>query len=99
MGVLVLGVNVEGIPFKITLLLRLKSFVVDPLWCGAALVMTTSLILWCLDKLWQNKVTFIDNILQPIVYPHFGAHQAVRPIFQDNNARLQRACVVTDSLT
>lgn len=41
---------------------------------------------------------YIDNILQPIVYPHFRAHQAARPIFQDDNARPHRARVVTDSL-
>ena len=30
---------------------------------------------------------YIDDILQPIVYPHFRAHQAAHPIFQDDNAR------------
>ena len=41
---------------------------------------------------------YIDDILQPIVYPHFRAHQAARPIFQDDNARPHRARVVTDFL-
>ena len=38
---------------------------------------------------------YIDDILEPIVYPHF---QAARPIFQDDNARPHRARIVTDSL-
>ena len=42
---------------------------------------------------------YIDNILEPIVYPHFRAHQAACSIFQDKNARPHRACIVTDSLT
>ena len=33
------------------------------------------------------------------MYPHFRAHQAARPIFDDDNARPHRACIVTDSLT
>ena len=41
---------------------------------------------------------YIDDILELIVYPHFRAHQAARPIFQDDNARPHRACIVTDSL-
>ena len=41
---------------------------------------------------------YIDDILQPIVYPHFRAHQAAHPIFQDDNARPHRARVVTDFL-
>ena len=27
---------------------------------------------------------YIDDILEPIVYPYFRAHQAARPIFQDD---------------
>ena len=41
---------------------------------------------------------YIHDILQPIVYPHFRAHQAARPIFQDDIARPHRARVITDSL-
>ena len=41
---------------------------------------------------------YIDDILEPIVYPHFRAHQAARPLFQDDNARPHRARIVTDSL-
>ena len=41
---------------------------------------------------------YIDDILEPIVYSHFRAHQAARLIFQDGNARPHRACTVTDSL-
>ena len=37
----------------------------------------------------------IDDILEPIVYPHFPAHQAARLIFQDDNACPD---IVTDSL-
>ena len=40
----------------------------------------------------------IDDILEPIVYPHFRVHQAARPIFQDDNARPHSARIVTDSL-
>ena len=32
------------------------------------------------------------------MYPHFQVHQAARPIFQDDNTRPHRACIVTDSL-
>ena len=52
-------------------------------------------------KVVKQNVTgqrYIDDILEPFVYPHFRAHQAARPIFQDDNARLYRACIVTDSL-
>ena len=49
------------------------------------------------DKLWQGNVKF-DDIREPIVYPHFRAHQTARPIFQDDNARPHRARIVTDSL-
>ena len=41
---------------------------------------------------------YIDDILEPIVYPHFRAHQAARPVFQDDNARPHWARIVTDSL-
>ena len=41
---------------------------------------------------------YIDDILEPIVYPHFRVHQAARPILQDDNARPHRARIVTDSL-
>ena len=41
---------------------------------------------------------YIDDILESIVYPHSRAHQAACLIFQDNNARPHRACIVTDSL-
>ena len=41
---------------------------------------------------------YIDDILEPIVYPHFRAHQSARPILQDDNARPHRACIVADSL-
>ena len=41
---------------------------------------------------------YIDVILEPIVYPHFRAHQAARPTFQDDNARPHSARIVTDSL-
>ena len=41
---------------------------------------------------------YIDDILEPILYPHFRAHQAARPIFQDDNARSHRARTVRDSL-
>ena len=41
---------------------------------------------------------YIGDILKPIVYPHCRAHQTVRPIFQDDNARPHRARIVTDSL-
>ena len=40
---------------------------------------------------------YIDDIPEPIVYPHFRAHQAACPIFQDENARPHRARIVTDS--
>ena len=42
---------------------------------------------------------YIDDILQPIVYPHFRAHQAARPIFLDGNACPRGARVVTQSIT
>ena len=42
---------------------------------------------------------YIDDILEPIVYPHFRAHQAARPVFQDDNARPHWARIVTDSLS
>ena len=67
------------IHFKVTLLVKGTG----P-WCGAALVMTTSLI-----KVVRQTLTgqcYIDIILEPIVYPHFRAHQAARPTFQDDNA-------------
>ena len=41
---------------------------------------------------------YIDDILEPIVYPHFRAHQAARPIFQDDNVHTHRARIVTNSL-
>ena len=41
-----------------------------------------------------TRQRYIDDI----VYPHFRAHQAVCPIFQDDNARPHRAYIVTDSL-
>ena len=41
---------------------------------------------------------FTDDILEPIVYPHFRAHQAARPILQDGNTRPHRTCIITDSL-
>ena len=41
---------------------------------------------------------YIDDILEPIVYPDFRAHQAARPIVQDDNACPHRARIVTDSL-
>ena len=41
---------------------------------------------------------YIDDILEPIVDPHFQAHQAARPIFQDDNVHPHRARIVTDSL-
>ena len=41
---------------------------------------------------------YIEDILELIVYPHFLAHQAARPIIQDDNARPHRARIVTDSL-
>ena len=41
---------------------------------------------------------YIDDNFEPIVYRHFQAHQAARPIFQDDNARPHRARIVTDSL-
>ena len=41
---------------------------------------------------------YIDDIFQPIVYPHFQAHEAARPRFQNNNARPRRTRVVTDYL-
>ena len=31
------------------------------------------------------------------MYPHFRAHQAAHPIFQDDNDRPHRARIVTDS--
>ena len=41
---------------------------------------------------------YIDDILELIVYPHFRAHQAARPIFQDDYARQHRARIITDLL-
>ena len=41
---------------------------------------------------------YIDDILQPIVYPHFRAHQAARPIFLDGNACPRGARVFTQSI-
>ena len=41
---------------------------------------------------------YIDDIIEPIVYPHFRAHQAARPIFQDDNACPHRAHIIIDSL-
>ena len=41
---------------------------------------------------------YIDDILEPIVDPHFQAHQVAHPIFQDDNVHPHRACIVTDSL-
>ena len=41
---------------------------------------------------------YIDDILEPIVYPHYRAHQTARPIYQDDNARPHGARIVTDSL-
>ena len=40
---------------------------------------------------------YIDDILEPILYPHFRAHQPARPIFQDGNAQPHRARIVADS--
>ena len=87
------GVGVDTIHFKLTLLVK----VTGPLRCGAALVMTTSLIL----RLFKQTLTgqrYIDDILEPIVYLHFRAHQAACPIFQDDNAPPHSARIVTDSL-
>ncbi len=40
-----------------------------------------------------------DNILRPIVVPHFDGHPlGNRPIFMDDNARPHRAGIVTDFL-
>ena len=41
---------------------------------------------------------YIDDILEPIVYPLFRAHQAARPIFQDYSARPHTVRMVSDSL-
>ena len=41
---------------------------------------------------------YTDDIIEPIVYPHFRAHQPARTIFQDGNARPHRARIVADSL-
>ena len=41
---------------------------------------------------------YIDDILEPIVYSHFRAHQAAHPIFHDDNARPHRPHSFTDSL-
>ena len=60
----------------------------DPLWCGAASVIRQAF----------TGQRYIDDILEPIVYPHFRAQQAARPIFQDGNAHPYRARIVTDSL-
>ena len=38
-----------------------------------------------------TRQRYIDDILEPIVYPHYPAHQSARPIFQEGNARLHRA--------
>ena len=40
---------------------------------------------------------YIDDILEPILYPHFRAHQPECPIFQDGNAQPHRARIVADS--
>ena len=45
-----------------------------------------------------TEQSYIDDILEPIVYPHFRAPQAARPIFQKYNAHPNRARIVTDSL-
>ena len=62
MGVFACGVDVDRLYFKITSLLKLKCSVADPLWCGAALIMTTSLISKLLDKLWQGNVTLMISL-------------------------------------
>ena len=41
---------------------------------------------------------YIEDILEPIVYPHFQAHQAAHLIFQDDNVLPHRARIVTESL-
>ena len=41
---------------------------------------------------------YIDDIFELILYPLFRAHQAARPIIQDDNARPHSARIVTDSL-
>ena len=41
---------------------------------------------------------YIDDIFEPIVDPHFQAHQAARPIFQADNVHPHRERIVTDSL-
>ena len=91
-------VDVEWIHFKITSLLKLKCLVADPLWCGAALVMITSFSSRLFIRQTLTGQRYIDDILEPIVYLHFRAHQAARPIFQDKNARPHRARIVTHSL-
>ena len=40
-----------------------------------------------------------DNILEPMVYPHFHAQSAACPVFQNDNARPHRTRIVKDSMT
>ena len=80
----VYGVNIDRIHFKITLLVKLKCSVADPLWCGAALVITTKLIPTVVRQTLTGQ-RYIDDILEPILYPHFRAHQTAHRIFQDDN--------------
>ena len=72
MGVFAYDVDVDRINFKITSLVKLKCSVVDPLWCGAALVITTSLISRLLDKLWQGNVTLTISL--SVLCIHISEH-------------------------
>ena len=92
----VFGINIDRIHFKIMFLPRLKCSVVAPLWCGGACHYHKLGLVVVRQTLTRQR--YIDDILQPIVYPHFWAHQAAHSIFQDDNAHLHRARVVTESL-
>ena len=96
MGVLVTVVDIDWILFQ-------DNVVVE-----TDMVDSASIMVWgCFShdnkldlKVVRQSLTgqrYIDDILEPVVYPQFRARQAAHPIFQDANARPYRALVVRDS--
>ena len=61
------GINIDRIRFKIMLLPRLTCSVVAPLWCGGACHYHKLVVV----RQTLTRQHYIDDILQPIVYPQF----------------------------
>ena len=91
---------VDRINFKLTSLVKQKCSVEDQLWCGTALVMTTSLISSLLDKLLQANVTVTItlSILCIDCVSTFPNTSSSTPHISGRHARPHRARIVTDSL-